>query len=99
MTINTTSPFEDENDTNNQNPEIDNDDFIFEMMISQGRTQEEVSEILHNFYHYGSPDSPDETDRLCAQHSEPYEHSEEFVRFLAGLNEIMATKSSEQSAI
>lgn len=74
------------NATNNQNPEFDNDDFIYESMLSQGHTPEEASKVLFNLYHYGSPGSPDDIP-------ENNVFSEEFQSFLDGLDAMMAGAS------
>lgn len=74
----------------NPDSEFYNIDSIADMMLGIGHTSEETDEALYNMYHYGSPGSPNDIPDHPPSNLENYVFSEEFQRFLDGLDAKMA---------
>lgn len=81
--------------TNTNDNEFNNDDYIYESLIDNGHTHEEASSVLYNFYHYGSPYSPDEIDSIHAMLNEPI--GEDVMKIAREFAKTTATNCSEES--
>ena len=86
-------------DTNQTEPELDDDDSTYLWMIENGYTEEEACRVLHNLHFYGSIHSPDDAQHDRSQNHDHYVYSDEFQRFLQGLDEMMAKNSGDSSSI
>jgi hypothetical protein len=87
------------NTNSSMEAEFNNDDFIYESILDQGRTEEEACRILYNLHHYGSPDSPDADDSVSAWLNKPLGEDIMKLAIEIQMEKMSKAKSSEKSTI